>query len=867
MTPLRTTRLPIAAFSPNCGSCSHALREALEGLGGVSSAEIEAGGGAMTVSYDPETIAEESLRTEAERLGARIASELGHVTFKVTGLDCPDCARTVDKSVEYVDGVLSADLVFASGVMVVEYAPGTDPTDEIVSLVRKMGYGIEPAEEPTGGGMVEFRLRGLDCPDCAAKLQGGMSSLAGVSDAGVDFSTARMRIRFDPRLTDRTRLAEAVRAAGYDVEAEEAEAQAEKAPRFDPHTVSVIAGVVLFVLGWVLSRLAVPELASIAVYAAAILIAGSRIARRARASVRARSLDMNVLMSVAVVGAAAIGEWNEAAAVVVLFSIGNLLESRSLARTRASIRALMGLAPPIARLLRDGREVEVTPTEAQIGETLVVRPGERVALDGVVLEGSSAVDEAPITGESVPAEKEPGSQVFAGTLNTSGLLRVRVEAAAADSTIARVVYMVEEAQAQKAPSQRLVDRFTRYYTPAVVALAVGIAVVPPVAGAVLGFDAPFAEWFRRSLVMLVVSCPCALVISTPVAIVSAITRATRDGVLVKGGLFLETAPRVRAVAIDKTGTLTCGTPEVADVIAFDSVSAADVLATAAALEAHSSHPLARAVVRAADDAEDGKQGEHGEPRAALPALTEYADIPGRGVRAVLGGETYRLGNRALVEEERPLDEASSARIAELEDEGKTVLVLTSDGRTRGLIALADTLRPEAPEVVRKLRAGGIEHVVMLTGDNDRTAAGIARQAGVTEFRARLLPEDKVGAVRELKERYGTVAMVGDGVNDAPALALSDIGIAMGAKGSDTALETADVALMREGLGALPGFLRLGKATVANITQNVLVSIVVKLAVLVLAAFGLANLWMAVFADTGVSLLVTLNGLRLLRARS
>lgn len=810
MSASRTLRIPVpAASSVRCASCAESLVEAVRDLPGVTSAGLDQRGTSIAVTYDADATAEGPLRGQIEELGVRIPAERGHVVFKLTGLDCPDCARTVDKSVSYVDGVMCADLVFSSGVMVVEYVPGRDPTDEVVGMVRRMGYGIE--------------------------------------------------------LLERT--------------GEPAEERAERGPArpaaFGRHEVSVAAGVVLFALGWALASAGAPAAVSIAAYAAAIVVAGSRIARRAVASIRARLLDMNVLMTLAVIGAAAIGEWNEGAAVVVLYSIGNLLEARSLARTRASIRALMELTPPRARIRRDGEEIEVTPSTVAVGETLIVRPGERVALDGEVIGGSSAVDEAPITGESVPVDKEPGDAVFAGTLNTSGVLEVNVTAPAADSTISRVVYMVEEAQARKAPSQRLVDRFTRYYTPAVVGLAAAIAVGPPLAGLAAGFEAPFAEWFGRALVILVVSCPCALVISTPVAVVSAITRATRDGVLVKGGLFLEAAPRVRAVALDKTGTLTSGRPTVSDVVPLNGGSPADVLRTAAALEEHSTHPLAEAVVRAAREGAAGA-AEHAHPHAhdALPhdgpprdAPLGFADVPGRGVSALLGGVRHTLGTRMLAEETAPLPPHAAGELARLEEEGKTVLVLAADGRVEGLVALADEVRPEAPAVVAELLDAGVEHVVMLTGDNDRTAAAVARHAGVHEYRARLLPQDKVAAVRELKERYGTVAMVGDGVNDAPALAVADIGIAMGAKGSDTALETADVAMMREGLAALPRFLILGRRTTANIVQNVAFSVVVKVVVLVLALLGIATLWMAVFADTGVSLLVTLNGLRLLRTRA
>ena len=479
---------------------------------------------------------------------------------------------------------------------------------------------------------------------------------------------------------------------------------------------------------------------------------------------------------------------------------------------------------------------------------MVVKPGERVALDGVVVEGRSALDEAPITGEAAPVDKAPGDRVFAGSLNTSGLLEVEVTAAGEDSTLARVVYLVEQAQAQRAPSQQLVDSFTRYYTPIVVAGAALVAVAPPLLG--LG---SWHEWAYRSLVVLVASCPCALVISTPVAIVSAITRATRDGVLVKGGVHLETAARVRAVAFDKTGTLTCGRPEVTDVVPLNGVASVEVLRIAAALEAGSTHPVAEAVLRAAGHA-------FGERVAR-----DLMDVAGRGVRARVDGVDYAIGSPAFARAEGASDERVERRIVALESEGKTVLVLFGDRTALGLIAVADAVRPEASGVVRRLFEGGIEHVVMLTGDNERTAAAVAPLSGMTEHRARLLPEQKMDAVRDLRATYGTVAMVGDGVNDAPALALADLGIAMGAAGSDTALETADVALMAPDLHALPGFFALGRRTVAVIRANVVFSVVTKAVVLVLAVAGYAPLWLAVFADMGVSLLVTFNGLRLLRA--
>ncbi len=684
-------------------------------------------------------------------------------------------------SVAAVNGVLSADVNFASGLLTFEYDAAVDPRAAVATLVRGTGHGVERLGEQA---------------EVAAPLS----------------------------WWERNRATAAITASGL-----------------------------LIATGWALGVAGVPSPVPTVLYALAILAGGLITWRRAFVSIRARMLDMNVLMTIAVIGAAAIGEWQEGATVIFLFALGGWLESRSLERTRRSIRDLLAFEPEQARVRRAEREELVAPADVQVGETLVVRPGERVALDGIIASGASALDEAPITGESIPADKSVGDRVFAGSLNTSGLLEVEVTALSTDSTLTRIIYLVEEAQAAKAPAQQFVDRFSRLYTPIVVWLAVGIATLPPVAAWVIGADwGGFESWLYRALVLLVISCPCALVISTPVAIVSAITRASRDGVLIKGGAFLEVAAKVRAIAFDKTGTLTHGRPVVVELSAEEP---REFLALAASLEANSNHPLARAVV-----AEAEREG------VALQPVSEFEELPGRGVGGMLAGRRLRLVSPSFAAEIGQVGDALSLRIAVAEESGRTVFVLLDDGDALGYIAVADEVRTNASDTMQRLRSAGIEHLVMLTGDNERTAEAVATLAGLSESRARLLPSDKTSAVAELRERYGVVAMIGDGVNDAPALATSDLGIAMGAAGSDTAVETADVALMRDDLSALPGFFDLGRRTVANIRQNVALSIVVKLVVLVLAVFGKATLWMAVFADTGVALIVIANGLRLLKKR-
>ncbi|MCE5204066.1 MAG: cadmium-translocating P-type ATPase [Actinomycetia bacterium] len=680
--------------------------------------------------------------------------------------------------------------------------------------------------------------------------------MPGVLFGDINFASGLLVLEYDPEHDPRERVIAVVRASGHGVEPLARAAEQVPPPSWwQEHrsAVAVLVSGASIALGYVTSALNESPLISAAFFALAIIAGGALTLRRALVSLRARMLDMNVLMTVAVVGAAAIGEWQEGAAVIFLFALGGWLESRALVRTRRSIRELVDLTPAQARIRRGEAETLVRPDEVRVGETLVVRPGERVALDGVIVAGRSALDESAITGESVPAEKGPGDQVFAGSLNTSGLLEVTVTAVAEDTTIARIIHLVEDAQATKAPAQRIVDRFSRWYTPSVVALAVGIAVAPPLAGAVFGISfGSFSEWLYRALVLLVVACPCALVISTPVAIVSAITRATRDGMLVKGGAFLELAAKARAVAFDKTGTLTRGRPAVVFVHASDERA---LLETAASLEAHSNHPLAVAVVRYA--AERG---------IAPRPVTELEELAGRGVAGILDDSRVYVVSPAFGTDLAKIPSSLELSLAAHESAGETVLVVVRDSSVAGYVSVADEVRPEAAEVVAALHDAGIEHTVMLTGDNERTAQGVAMATGVREYLSRLLPEDKTAAVRELKGRYGVVAMVGDGINDAPALATADIGIAMGAAGSDTAIETADVALMRDDLRALPRFFALGRRARAIITENVVVSIAVKLVVLLLALLGAATLGMAVFADTGVALLVILNSLRLLRAR-
>jgi len=811
--------------------------------------------------------------------------------------DCADCVRRLQEALRLHKGIEEAH-VDQSGDpprLCLHYDPDLLSLAEVERYARQEGIAVQQRYRHR-----ELRLEGLDCADCAAKLEKGVGRLDGVFYTTVDFAAARMRVEYDVERVDRTAIVGRIRRLGYDV-AEEGRAQVVEAGpgglrgllafmwsrRRDSMT--LLSGL-LIALAFVLETFGVPLPIAHAVYGLAIGVGGYHVARKGVTGVLInRELDINFLMTVAALGAMAIGAWEEGALVVFLFSLGETLEGYTMDRARNAIRSLMELAPAEATVLRactdcaehrgrplpDGTTYETGPCPwcepheervpvdgLSVGDRVLVRPGERIPMDGRVLQGTSAVDQAPITGESVPVEKVPGDEVFAGTVNGGGALEVLVTRLAADSTISRIIHMVEEAQARKAPSQRWVDRFARYYTPAVVGLAVLVAAVPP-----LLFGQPFLEpstgghgWLYRALALLIIACPCALVISTPVSIVSGISSAARRGVLVKGGAYLEAAGSLRVVAFDKTGTLTRGEPAVTDVVPLDGRSPEEVLALAASVESRSEHPLAQAIVAAAR-----QRGVSFAPVRDFQALT------GRGASGLLDGTRVYVGNLTLfADEDVPVPDSLRARVGLLEEEGKTTMVLAAAASPRwefwGLIGVADTVRPDAREAVAALKRLSISRTVMLTGDNERTAAAVAAQVGVDEVRANLLPEEKVAAVEGLLAEYGRVAMVGDGVNDAPALARATVGIAMGGAATDQALETADIVLMADDLSKLPFAIRLSRRALGVIRQNIGFSLLVKAAFMALALPGLTTLWMAVFADMGASLIVILNGMRLLRVR-
>lgn len=857
------SRIEIAVDLPQNGECVRCI-DRLQGsvalMRGVEVAEVDRQSCRLVLDYDPETASLERLAEVARDLGAGIGRRYAHETVAITDMDCADCAAKLEAAVGRLPGVTYASVNFVSGTMAVEYESDRVDRAQIAARVQGLGYEVAEAAPPAGESLSEFGITGMDCADCAVTIERNLNRLNGVAEAKVNFTAAKLSVRHAPSVSADD-IRGVVEGSGYGLRPLRAPAAAAPGGRSfwlrNRRALLTLGSGLSLVLGFAVSLLEVnlpfagiP--AATPLFALAMALGGYFVARSGVYGLtKSRTLDMNVLMTIAALGAAAIGEWAEGATVVFLFGFGNVLEGYTMDRARGAIRALMELAPAEARVRRAGRESTVAAEAVAVGEVVLVRPGERVPVDGRVVLGASAVNQAPITGESVPVEKGQSDEVFAGSIVEGGYLEVEATRPYAENTISRIARLVEEAQARRAPAQRFVERFSHYYTPAVIVGAVGVAVVPWL---VLG--QPFEPWFYRALVLLVIACPCALVISTPVAIVSAIARAARLGILIKGGAYLEEAGRLRAVAFDKTGTLTVGRPEVTEVIPLNGLSAAEVLGVAAAIEARSEHPLAAAVVRRA-------AGASGDGR--LRAVSEFEALVGRGVRASVDGRTYYVGSPRLFAELGLSLAEAQAQVEQLQSDGQTVLLLGTEESLLGVIGLADRVRPGAKAAVDSLRRAGVAHVALLTGDHEATARAIAGLVGADEYRAGLLPEDKVKAVADIRARHGSVAMVGDGVNDAPALAAANLGVAMGAAGTDVALETADIALMADDLGKVAVAVDLSRKALAVIRANIAFALVVKGIFLALTAAGVATLWLAILADTGASLIVILNGMRLLRS--
>ena len=695
-----------------------------------------------------------------------------------------------------------------------------------------------------------FRVEGMDCNEEVVILERRLRPLAGLEAVSADLIGQRLHVKYDAAKLTTAAMVDAVGQTGMRMWLEHEEpmsAGGDAAWRWR----FVVGGAVAAAVGLAFSLTGRPDTAA-AFYIVAAVAGGIFPARRALTSLRSGALDINTLMVVAVIGALALGDWLEAASVVLLFAIAQWLEVRTLDRARQAIRTLIDLSPREALVMTGGSERRVPVADVRVGDEILVKPGEKLPLDGVVLAGHSDVNEAPLTGESLPVDKAAGHEVYAGTINGHGALDVRVTRLVRDTRLAQIIHLVETAQASRAPVQSFVDRFARIYTPVVIAMALVVAVGPPLAGA-----GDPATWVYRALVLLVIACPCALVISTPVSFVAALSAAARNGVLVKGGAYLERLAGVRVVAFDKTGTLTLGQMQVAAIWATGPFSENELLMYAASVEARSEHPFGRAITA------------HAATRTAVSNAVEFTSVPGMGAEAEVNGRRIVIGNERLLVlrgvEVPPQTPPDGFALAAGGHRPSLVLVAV-DGVLAGAIALADSPRATARDAIGMLREQGVRRVALLTGDREEAARGIAEELGVDEVHAGLLPDQKHQLVRSLREQYGPVLMVGDGVNDAPALAAADVGVAMGAAGSDVALETADVALMSDELLKLPYAIRLARATLWNVRTNVAISLALKAAFLVMAITGGATLWMAVLADTGASVIVVGNALRLLRTR-
>lgn len=758
---------------------------------------------------------------------------------------CPTEFGMIDKELRRLPGVKDVAPDFVRKAVRIEHDGIASAT--LLSTAQRSGLtvALTPEKMVASAERSVIVIDKMDCPTEEALIRKRLGKERWVSELSFDLMARKLTIDHESgRLPD---VLGALDDIGLDGQPQTADAPAATAPvpsAVSAHWKLAVAGVLAIGAELVAYFVGDKSWAVIAMAFGAVALSGLQTYRKGWYAVRQFNLNINALMSVAVTGAAILGQWPEAAMVMVLFSVAELIEAKSLDRARRAVEGLMAMAPETATIQADGGWQEVPAAQVAIGAVVRVRPGERIALDGTVTAGASAVDQAAITGESLPLDKAVGDPLYAGTVNQNGELQYRVTARADNSTLSRIIHAVQEAQGSRAPTQRFVDTFSRYYTPIVFAVAVLIAIVPPL----MGFG-DWMSWIYRALVMLVIACPCALVISTPVAVVSGLTAAARRGILIKGGAFLEQGHKLRVIALDKTGTLTIGRPVVVDIKALQG-SEQEVLRSAAALSSRSDHPVSRAVtVRAGSD--------------VLPVVDAFTALQGRGVEGTIDGARYRLGNHRLAVESGASTTALKDLMDALELQGKSVIVLLRENTAIALFAVADSVRLESVEAIAQLKQLGVR-TVMLTGDNRYTAQSIAAQVGIDDVRSELLPEDKLKIINELSAEGLAVGMVGDGINDAPALAKAHVGFAMGAAGTDTAIETADVALMDDDPRKLAEFIRLSRRTKSVLWQNITFALGIKVVFLALAMIGSATLWMAVFADVGASLLVVFNGLRLLR---
>ncbi len=750
------------------------------------------------------------------------------------------CLNRLETSLQGYKGILRAHLKREKTPvdLCLHYDPNFLTLSDVKRLAERAGAQILNRYHHTS-----IPIEGMDCSDCSLVVEHSVGRMDGVLSVKVNYPAEKMWVEFDAQKIHRSAIEKRVHSLGYAVPLDEFQQRLHA----NRELLFSLASGVLLLTGWLGGWLfGFPVWLSIPFYIAAYVFGGWDVLRHAWSALRHRQFDTDSLMIIAALGAAFLGDFVEGALLLFLFSLGHALEERALDRARRAVRALADLAPKTALVARGGKEQEVPVESLQLEDVVIIRPGVRIPVDGIILNGSSSVDQASVTGESLPVDKMPEDKVFAGTVNGEGALEVKVTRLAKDSTLARVMKMVEEAQAQKSPTQQTLEKFERVFVPAILILTLLVIVVP------LFFGFPS---FLRAMTLLVAASPCALALGTPAAILAGVAQAARNGVLVKGGAHLENLGRLKAIAFDKTGTVTHGQPEVTDIVTIQDSGGkeAQVLSLAAGAESRSAHPLARAIVRAAQT--------QGVPASVMD---EVESLTGRGLRATFEGRTIWIGNEKLMDEAGvALNDEARQRARAFQEAGKTLMWVAEDKTALGIIALADTLRPTAASTMNALKKIGVKHTIMLTGDNTRAASAIAREVGLTEYRADLLPEDKLIVIRDLVREYGQVAMIGDGVNDAPALANASVGIAMGGAGTDVALETADVALMGDDLSKLPYAVGLGRAVRNIIVQNLYIALSVIALLVVTSITGIISIGVAVVFHEGSTLVVVMNALRLL----
>jgi Cd2+/Zn2+-exporting ATPase len=769
-------------------------------------------------------------------------------------MDCPTEESLIRKKLEGMKGVESLDFNLIQRKLTVRHRlPDPEPIISAV-VALDMEPVIENAAKPLSrSSQAIFIIDNMDCPTEEALIRNKLSTMNGITELHFNLMQRKLTVTHTLGKSDAIKQALiTIDMHAVPLVATAVQAQSDNAP--PPNSQKKwwflgfggVAAILAEVIAWTGGTDKSWPVVALALFA--IAVSGTSTYKKGWIALKNLNLNINALMAIAVTGAVLIGQWPEAAMVMVLFTLAEMIEAMSLDRARNAIRGLMEMTPDKANVLQaNGTWKELEAATITIGMTARVAPGERIPLDGELTKGQSAVNQAPITGESIPVAKAIGDKVFAGTINETGSFEYRITAVQTDSTLSRIIRAVEDAQGSRAPTQRFVDSFAKIYTPIVFVVALGIAVFPT-----LLFGLAWMPWIYKALVLLVIACPCALVVSTPVTVVSGLAAAAKAGILIKGGVYLEEGRKLKSLALDKTGTITQGKPVVTDIVSLSGVES-QAMRLAATLAGRSDHPVSAAL----------SNHFKSQPTLVLEDVTDFEAITGRGVKGRIGNQWYYLGNHRLVEELGICNVATEAALNKLEAEGKTAVIISNETTPLAVIAVADTVRESSRQAIVELHVLGIR-TLMLTGDNDLTAKAISKSVGIDDARGNLLPEDKLSVINEELNKYGTVGMVGDGINDAPALAKSSIGFAMGAAGTDTALETADVALMDDDLRKIPQFIRLSTKTASILKQNIIIALSIKAVFLVLAFMGVATLWMAVFADMGASLIVVFNGLRLLR---